>query len=972
MYHVTIGSSYLELILICSVLEPCLLPGPRKTLFYMPHITLRGFPTPAPSYRKKLIEVALPLEAINIASAREKSIRHGHPATLHLWWARRPLAACRAVLFASIVDDPSSRPEEFPTEEAQETERQRLFRIIERLVLWENTNNEIVLNEARREILKATDGHPPPVLDPFCGGGSIPLEAQRLGLEAHGSDLNPVAVLITKALIEIPPKFAGMPPVNPEARKNLQKKIEGKDWPGASGLADDVRYYGKWMRDEAEKRIGHLYPKARLADGSEATVIAWLWARTVKCPNPACGAMMPLLRSFSLSTKNGKETWVKPIIDQDSKIVSFEVVIGKGAPKEGTVNRHGARCIVCGTHMAFIHIRAEGKAGRMGAQMTAIVAEGSRKRNYLNSTVDQEVLAFTVQPSWKPEELLPDNTRDIRPQLYGMLSYGDLFSSRQLVALNTLIDLIGEVREQVFRDSRDAWVANDTAPKSSSEENGKYADAVATYLAMAVDRLAMTGNSLVRWNPVGEKSQHAFGRQALPMIWDYAEPNFFSDSTGSITAAIELVADPLSLLKGPQCSACQIDATADIIDISQKSIVSTDPPYYSNISYADLSDFFYVWSRRSLGKIYSEIFNTILTPKDRELVAIPYRFNGNIEKAQHFFEDGLKSAFALIRKSQNPEYPFTVYYAYKQTEEEEDDLVKASTGWEVMLESLISTGHEITGTWPLRTEMRNRQVAMGTNALASSIVLVCRPRPEDAPVATRREFLTALKRELPEALRQLQKGNIAPVDLAQAAIGPGMSIFSRYCKVLEADGEPMRVRTALQLINVHLDEYLSEQEGEYDADTRWALSWFEQYGMTEGPFGDAETLSKAKNTSVSGMIQAGILKAGAGRARLLKREEMDASWSPESDSRLTVWEATQYLILALESRGEGGAAALLQKLGGHAQNARDLAYRLYSICERKSWSQEALAYNSLVMVWPRLSELSREKEAQRGLDSFGA
>jgi len=919
--------------------------------------------------------VALPLEAINAASSREKSIRHGHPSTLHLWWARRPLAACRAVLFASIVDDPSSRPDEFPTEEAQEQERQRLFGIIERLVLWENTNNEEVLNEARAEILKATDGHPPPVLDPFCGGGSIPLEAQRLGLEAHASDLNPVAVLITKALIEIPPKFAGMPPVNPEARKKLQTTLKGaKEWKGAEGLAEDVRYYGKWMRDEAEKRIGHLYPKARLPDGTEATVIAWLWARTVKCPNPACGAMMPLVRSFALSTKKGKEAWVEPIVDSDRNI-RFEVRTGNGQPQEGTVNRRGARCIACGTPVGFDHIRAEGKVGRMQAHLMAIVAEGPRGRTYIEPDSNHAALNEKIQPPWKPESELPHNPRDFKTPNYGMITFGDLFTARQLVALTTFSDLVAEARARTLSDALAAGLSEGEGIAEGERSARAYADALTTYLALAVDRLAMTGNSLVRWNPVGEKAQHAFGRQALPMVWDFAEPNFFSDSTGSITAAIELIADPLSLLNGTQGSSRQFDATKDnyIFGSNSKSIVSTDPPYYDNIGYADLSDFFYVWLRRSLAQVHPDIFSTLLVPKERELVATPYRFNGSKKEAGRFFEEGLGRTFDLTRRICREDFPITIYYAFKQAEEDADNSGLASTGWEVMLGSLMVSGYVITGTWPLRTEMKTRQIAMATNALASSIVLVCRPRPDDAPIGTRKEFISALKRELPLALHQLQKGNIAPVDMAQAAIGPGMAIFSRYSKVLEADGSPMRVRTALQLINQHLDEYLSEQEGEYDPDTRWALSWFEQYGMKEGPFGDAETLSKAKNTSVEGMVQAGILRAGAGKARLLGRDEMNPDWDPATDRRLAVWEATQHLIRVLESQGEEEAAMLQSRLGGYAESARDLAYRLYSICERRGWAQEAVSYNALVTVWPRLKELSaiRERPMDRKLTDHG-
>jgi len=859
------------------------------------------------------------------------------------------------VLFASIVDDPSSRPEEFPTEEAQEAERQRLFGIIERLVQWENTNNETVLTEVRKEILKATDGHPPPVLDPFCGGGSIPLEAQRLGLEAHASDLNPVAVLVTKALIEIPPKFAGMPPVNPEARKKSQTTLEGaKEWKGAEGLAEDVRYYGKWMRDEAERRIGYLYPKAKLPDGTEATVIAWLWARTVKCPNPACGAMMPLVRSFALSTKKGKDAWVEPTADSTRNII-FQVKTDRGT-SDGTVNRKGAHCIICRTPVKFDHIRTEGKAGRMNAQLMAIVADGKKGRVYLSPEHSHGLMALTSEPSWKPEAPLPDNTRDIRPQLYGLPTYGDLFSSRQLLALTTFSDLVAEAREHILADALVTGLQKSEGIADGGRGARAYADAVATYLAMIVDKNADYWSSICSWHSGRDIIRNTFARQAIPMVWDYAEANPFSNSSGNFLGAVDWVVDVLrALFPHAKGYAGQYDSTT-LIPMVPSPLISTDPPYYDNIGYADLSDFFYVWLRRSLAQVHPDIFSTLLAPKEMELVATPYRFNGSKKEAGRFFEEGLGRTFQLIRRVCREDYPITVFYAFKQAEEDVADSGLASTGWEVMLESLVASGYAITGTWPMRTELANRSVSLGTNALASSIVLVCRPRHMDAPLTTRRDFLTALKRELPDALQQLQKGNIAPVDLAQAAIGPGMAIFSRYSKILEADGSPMRVRTALQLINQHLDEYLSEQEGEYDPDTRWALSWFEQYGMNEGPFGDAETLSKAKNTSVEGMVQAGILKAGAGKARLLRRDEMDPGWDPAADRRLTVWEATQYLIRSLDSQGEEAAADLQRRLGGYAESARDLAYRLYSICERNCWAQEAVAYNDLVTLWPRLRE----------------
>ena len=957
------------------------------------------------TYRKKLIEVALPLEAINAESAREKSIRHGHPSTLHLWWARRPLAACRAVLWASLVDDPSSWPSKFPTEEAQNKERQRLFDILGRfetltdkkgntkqvvrgLVSWDDINNPQsgVLEEAQREIARSIAWnrgeeapkkpdevthylakYAPPVYDPFCGGGSIPLEAQRLGLEAHGSDLNPVAVLITKALIEIPPKFKDKPPVNPKSCQQIQT------WFGAQGLAEDVRYYGQWMRDEAFKQIGHLYPKVKLPreyGGGEATVIAWLWARTVKCPNPACGCQMPLVRSFQLSTKKGKEAWVEPVVEThkgtEGTKIRFEVKTGKGKAPEGTVNRKGATCIACGSPVPFDHVRSEGKAGRMDAQLMAIVAEGKNGRIYLSPNEEHKEIAASAQPEWKPDADLPHNPRDFKTPNYGMKTFADLFTPRQLVAITTFSDLVSEAREKIKADAVAAGMADDGLPLNDGGTGATaYADAVATYLGAGVSKLTDYNCNLVTWSQSRDQAAHAFTKQALPMTWDYTEVCPFAGAAGDLQVTLRGIAE--LLIKGLSLSvpgsSRQLDATR--IEEKKTFVISTDPPYYDNIGYAELSDFFYVWLRRSLMSVYPNLFSTLLVPKAPELVATPYRFGGDKKKAQSFFEEGLGTAFRRMNEMAHTDYPLTVYYAFKQTETEDSDddegnAVVASTGWETMLEGLIRADFSIDGTWPMRTERSARSVSIGTNALASSIILVCRPRPTDAPKATRRQFVNELKRELPHALKLLQQGNVAPVDLAQASIGPGMAVFSKYAAILESDGSRMRVRTALQLINQILDEFLTEQEGEFDSDTRWALTWFEQYQFNEGQYGDAETLSKAKNTSVQGMVEAGILEAKAGKVRLFKREDLKADWKPESDTRTPVWEVTQYLIRTLDTDGETGTAELLVKLGSRGELARDLAYRLYSLCDRKGWTQEALAYNSLVISWPEIIRLANE------------
>lgn len=933
-------------------------------------------------FRKKLIEVALPLEAINRESAREKSIRHGHPSTLHLWWARRPLAACRAVLFASLVDDPSSHPERFPTEEAQEAERQRLFRIIEQLVKWENTTNEHVLAAARNEILKATDGNPPPVLDPFCGGGSIPLEAQRLGLEAHASDLNPVAVLITKALIEIPPRFAGRPPVNPEARRKIG---HGDGWRGAQGLAEDVRYYGKWMRDEAERCIGHLYPKVRLSPeqgGGEATVIAWLWARTVRCPSPACGAEMPLVTSFWLATKKGKQAWVEPVVDRTAKSVHFEVGTGLGFPADPPKIGRGAkfRCLVCGQTADEGSLRREFRAKRNGMAPLATVAQGVRGRIYVTTPDAHVKVADSAVPNWQPEEAMNTETPNlVSGRGYGVTHWHELFTARQLVALTTFSDLVGQARERARADALAAGLTdNGVGINDGGTGATAYADAVATYLAFALSKMADRGSTICTWFTERDSTRNTFARQAIPMTWDFAELNTLLRGTGSFLGAVEWTAETVAgLAHSPAPVGHGKQADAATLRGGPAPVVScTDPPYYDNIGYADLADFFFVWLRRSIGDLYPDLFATRLTPKAEELVASPYRFGGSKAKAADFFERGLTAAFHHLRALQSADYPLTVFYAFKQAESEVDSgngdgkQAVASTGWETMLEGLMKSGFAINGTWPMRSELSNRMIGLGTNALASSIVLVCRPRLEGAPVTTRRDFVAQLKKELPAAMKTLQRGGIAPVDLAQAAIGPGMGVFSKYHRVLEADGTSMPVRTALQLINGALDEVLAEQEGEFDPETRWAIAWFEQFGMNEGQFGVAETLSKAKNTASNALVEAGIVAARQGRVRLLRREELPTDWDPTRDRRVTIWEVTQHLIRLLERAGEQGAARLLGQVGGLGEAARDLAYRLYVVADRKKWAQEALGYNSLVVAWPEISRLAGRSGGpeQGGLD----
>lgn len=902
--------------------------------------------------KRKLIEVGIPLKTINEESAREKSIRHGHPSTLHLWWARRPLAAARAVLFAQLVDDPSSHPEKFPTDEDVAVERKRLHHLMEQLVVWENSSNDELLAQAHREILESTAGNPPPILDPFAGGGTIPLEAQRLGLEAHASDLNPVAVLINKALIEIPPKFAGRKPVSPEVKRTQLVH----PWPRATGLAEDIRRYGQWMRDEAEKRIGHLYPKVELPDGSQARVIAWIWARTVTCPNPACGIAMPLVRSWWLGKKKGKESYVVPSANAGK--VSFAIGHDPGkAPRlesDGTVGRTGATCIGCGASVELKYIRAEGRSGRLGQQLMATVAEGSRTRVYLAPSPDHEAIAAVDIPAGVPDGRLPDNPRDFKTPNYGISTFADLFTPRQLTALTTFSDLVGEARELVLRDALTAGMEEGQPLEAGGTGAAAYADSVATYLGFAISRMTNKSSTICSWDSSTkmEAVRSVFARQALPMTWDFAESSPWGGSGGDFTEDLQWVSRVLDKAKGdPPGFVKQQDAQNSA---TGGLLLSTDPPYYDNIGYSDLSDYFYVWLRRSLRDIHPALLSTMLVPKADELVANPYRHGGK-DGAHEFFENGFREVFRRARESALPDFPITVYYAFKQSESIDGD--EASTGWETLLEGMIHSGWSVTATWPVRSEMGNRMIGSGKNALASSIVLALRPRSDDAPRTDRRRFIATLKAELPAALKDLQQGAIAPVDLPQAAIGPGMAVFSRYSAVLEDDGSTMSVRSALARINEVLDEVLVEQEGDFDADTRFAIVWFRQYGFDAGPYGDADNIARARNASIDHLDHAGILMSRASKVTLLAPSKLDPAYDPATDPSISVWEVVMHLTRVLAAEGIPAASALLGRVPASIERdlCKELAFLLFSIAESRKETKLAVDFNALGTAWNEIA-----------------
>jgi putative DNA methylase len=900
------------------------------------------------TYKKKLIEVALPLAAINKESSREKTIRHGHPSTLHLWWARRPSATALAVLFGSLIDDPSENESEFPTLEAQALERKRLFEILERLIPWDARNNSEVLDEVRFEIQKNCVGGLPNILDPFGGGGSIPLEAMRLGLPTFSGDLNPVAVMIQRAMLELPHRFKDSAPLG---RNTNNPEIIWKD---ARGLAADVEHYALELFKNFSDKCSSQYGVAIDEAGVPRTVIGWFWARTVKSPDASWGGHVPLVKSWTLVNKAGKEKiWIKPEVDYSSKTISYKIKRG-GEPDVGTIDRGNGVCIATGTAIPGTYIKDEANSGRMSEVLIAIIAESQSGRMYL-SPDRGEVRELVEAPAWIAEGNVPRHLTGGTCAVYGLDAWEKLFLDRQKSAIKLLCDELGLMHERIENECM-----IESIDKKSFADGGHgcraYADAVVTYLAFIVDRCIGRWNSLSIWNTSAETIEHVFRRQSLPMTWEFVEANPFSDSSGSFKGQIEWVAKYLNAsFTSEEGHVQQMDAVSRIRNVG-KCVISTDPPYYDNISYSDLSDFYYVWLKKMLAKIWPNEFATLLTPKAEELIANTHRAGSKALAVEHF-ENGMKSFFQEAIINADERFPTTIYYAYKASEGENAGNV--STGWEIFLKSLLESNFAVTATWPMRTEMVTG-IKSNANMLATSIVIACRKRSVSAALATRGEFISALRNEMAQAIRILQVENIAPVDMAQSAIGPGIGIFSRYSKVVEADGSTMTVRTALSLINEVLAEVLSGEESEFDADTRFAVTWFEQFGHSAGSFGDADTLAKAKNTTVHGVVEAGVAESKDGALRLLERIELSEKWDPSIDNRLTVWETTQYLIRALEE-SETKAAALIAKLGsGVSERARQLAYLLYGICDRKKWASEGSPYNMLVTAWPEIEKLARQ------------
>jgi len=885
-------------------------------------------------HKKKLIEVALPLEAINRASAREKSIRHGHPSTLHLWWARRPLAACRAILFAQLVDDPSSRPDLYPTEEMQVAARARLFSLIEELVLWENIGNERVLRAAKAEIAQSTSGSFLAVADPFAGGGSIPLEAKRLGLEVFANDLNPLPVLINTVMLNVAGRFAFNDPISGGMAQNPQQ-----------ALATDVTHWAQKLQDEVQRRVGTNY----VATPEGGSSLVYFWARTIQCPNPPCSVLVPLVGSWVANGRKGKEQSFFPLLAADGK--NYDVDVRKGAPTTaGTMERQGGICLRCGGTFPLDYVKSEGNAGRLGARLLAVQYEQSGIK-ILRPATDEDRLSADVdapQAEWL-DQLLSTHPQYMAPPRYGLTTFRDLFLPRQLATMIAFVDALPEIRDAILSQAEQVLSSGD---QRSFMEGGTgahaYADSLTMLLALSIGRLANRASTLCIWDAPGQTVQQVFARQAYSMTWLFAEANPFSGATGSYMSQVGYLARVIERLPAGQGYVTQ--GPAQDVSLPHGVVVSTDPPYYDSVPYAELSDYFLVWLRPMLQKVMPGVFDTVLSPKSDELVADHVRHGGK-ENASAFFDAGLARVFSRVREVHSDEIPMTVYYAFKA-----DD-----TGWETFLSSLLKSGWLVSGTWPVRTEQASGLRQVGRNALASSVVVVCRKRSYEAEAVTRRAFVNALKVELPNALREMQQGSVAPVDMAQAAIGPGMGVFSRYSRVLEADGSDMTVRTALALINQALDEVLVEQEGDFDPETRFALKWFSQFGWSEAASGEADVLARAVNTTVGLLERGGIFRAAAGKARLLEPSEMSAHWNPADDRAISVWEVAVRLGHALLFEGTDQASAWMRESASRVNldSVKELTYLMYSVCEHKGWAESALLFNVLGTSWSEVAGAAR-------------
>jgi adenine-specific DNA methylase len=839
---------------------------------------------------KRLIEVDFPLKEVSEESVREKNIRHGHISTLHIWWARRPLAASRATIFASLVPAPQDRDE-----------LRKKLEFVAELSKWENSLSQRIIENARKEIKEFFGGRQPRVLDSFAGGGAIPLEALRLGCETHALELNPVAVLVLKAIIEYPRKFSKM-------------EVKPRESLSSSGnhFLEDLKKWGDWVLEEAKKEIGRFYP----SDPNGNIPVGYIWARTIRCQNPSCSAEIPLMRRFWLAKKGNKKVSLKMIIDYENKTINFQVVKGKEInfdPSEGTTRRATVLCPLCGAGISDKIVRREARDGKMGQRLVAVVLHDPREgRVYrIANNADIEVFRCAEQyleekiRNWKwtfdpipGEDLPPIKTLGFRVQRYGMLKWKDLFNSRQKLALIVFAEKIRLAYERMLEE----------------KYNIEYAKAVTTYLSFMLSKLEDWNSVLSRWRPDQERNEGVFGRHALPMIWDYGERNPFHGSLISVNFLVPIL-EHLSQINSYNGTVCQSSATRLPYSDNFFDAVITDPPYYDNMPYADLSDFFYVWLKRAVGDLYPELFSTPLTPKSEEIIMNPVRHDGNIEKARNFFEDMITRSFKEIHRVLKPDGIAVIVFAYKSTE-----------AWETIINSLLKSGLVLSASWPIHTEMKGRLIAYETAALASSVYMVCRKRAKEE-TAYFNEIREKIEERIKEKLIQFWQQGISGADFFASAIGPAVEVFGKYSRVEKLSGEEVSVKELLEYVRKVVSEFALERVlkradlGGVDAETRFYLLWRWTFGNAKVHFDDAIKLSRPMGVELTQLWDGGsLVKKEKEFVRVLTPQERAKDPAFLKKTKLTSMIDVLHYVLALWERGEREKIKEILNETGYAGN----------------------------------------------------
>ncbi len=940
-----------------------------------------GGGTAVSTYKKKLIEVALPLEAINAESVTQKTGRPktGYPTSIHKYWAQRSIATARAAIWASLVDDPSSHPDKWPTPESQATERAKLFNQLEEIISWDKTTDSAVWQRAQATAKSSWGGILPPFLDPFAGSGAIPLEALRFGMETHASDLNPLAVTLERAVIAWAPRFSGKPAVNAASSTGLQHTSP------SAGLADDIRHYAEQINADLRERVGKHYPRVLAPNGQKVEPGVYIWARTVECPNQVCRGRTPLVLNWRLSSR-GDKAYVKPRINAKDKTINFEIDYGQDAPEPSFSGRRGGVCIFCATPITLDYVRTHANTDTIEDRLLAIAVGDEYSWKFSPGTLKDEELARNVPaPTWIPRGEIPLSP-NVRAPLWGMKTWASLYTPRQLLVLSELHNSIKVIQTEVEVAAKNSS-AFPVDPRSLSEGGSgprAYAEAVRSYLHLVGTNLADYSCKFATWKPDGPQIGVAFVRQALGITWGYAEGSLLGKGGANFMEKAKRVAEVVERLPaGNQGIALQQDATKIVWSADVKPLIITDPPYFDLIEFGELSDFFYVWMREAMRDLDPDLYATLQTPKDDELTASPHRFEGDKLKGKQEFESGLTEAMTRLREIANPDLPLSIYYAYNDRETTEDDsgqMVTSSSGWETMLQSLVNAGLTVVATYPFRTEAKGRANSNGTNALAAAILVVCRIRSETAKVGTRAEFVQGLTSVMTPALRDLVAADIGPIDLAQAAIGPGMSVYTAYSKVLEANGNQMSMGTALDLIHQSVKEAQGSQDATFDAETRWAIEWFSTYRYTDGEYGDAQVLANSAGITMQGLAEAGVVKAAGGKVALSAGDGLPEDWDPSTDTRVTSWEVLHHLMRALlpeemgpAAKSGGGSEAEAVKIAEKLspalmQNAKLLAYRLFEICREQSWDKEGMAFNNFGRSWGEIQSAERKAPGdQQGL-----